>query len=106
VSAAILSENLLLHPTPHSGGPGSRPGLVKWDLWGTKWRRGRLSPSTSVSPANLHSTKLSMLTITLGRYNGPEVANVPSGHSFDSIPPPAMRMKKIKQYFLLPLGTC
>jgi hypothetical protein len=27
-------------------------GLVKWDLWWTKWRRGSFSPSTSVSPAN------------------------------------------------------
>jgi hypothetical protein len=32
------------------------PDLVKWDLWCTKWRWGKLSPGTSVSPANLHST--------------------------------------------------
>jgi hypothetical protein len=32
------------------GGPGSISGLVKWDLW--RW--GRFSPSTSVSPANIH----------------------------------------------------
>jgi hypothetical protein len=31
-------------------------GLVMWDLWWTKWRWDRFSPSTSVSPANLHST--------------------------------------------------
>jgi hypothetical protein len=36
----------------HRGGPGSIPGLVKWDLWWTKWRRGRFSPSTSVSPCH------------------------------------------------------
>jgi hypothetical protein len=54
----------------HRGGPGSSPGLVKWELW-TKWRWGRFSPSTSVSPANLHHTKFSILTITRGRYNGP-----------------------------------
>jgi hypothetical protein len=27
-----------------------------WDLWWTKWHWGRFSPSTSVSPANSHST--------------------------------------------------
>jgi hypothetical protein len=27
-----------------------------WDLWWTKWRWGKFSPSISVSPANLHST--------------------------------------------------
>jgi hypothetical protein len=43
----------------HRGGPGSIPGLVKWDLW---W--GRFSPSTSVSPANLHSTNCSTITLT------------------------------------------
>jgi hypothetical protein len=35
-----------------------------WDLWWTKWRWGRFSPSTSVSPANLHSTNFSTITIT------------------------------------------
>jgi hypothetical protein len=28
---------------------GFAPGSGKWDLWWTKWRRGRFSPSTSVS---------------------------------------------------------
>jgi hypothetical protein len=46
------------------------PSLVKWDLWWTKWRRGRFSPSTSVSPA-IHSTNFSIFTITRGRYNRP-----------------------------------
>jgi hypothetical protein len=53
----------------HSGGPGSSPGLIKWDLWWTKCRWGRFSPSTSVSPADLHSTKFSILIITRSRYN-------------------------------------
>jgi hypothetical protein len=44
--------------------PGSIPGLVKWDLWWTKWRWGRFSSSTSVSPANLHSTYCSTITLT------------------------------------------
>jgi hypothetical protein len=43
----------------HRGGPG----LVMWDLWWTKWRWGRFSPSTSVSPANLHSINCSTITL-------------------------------------------
>jgi hypothetical protein len=31
-----------------------------WDLWWTKWPWGRFSPSTSVSPANSHSTECSI----------------------------------------------
>jgi hypothetical protein len=37
---------------------------VMWDLWWTKWRWGRISPSTSVSPANLHFTNFSTIAIT------------------------------------------
>jgi hypothetical protein len=55
----------------HRGGPRSNPGLVKWDLWWTKWRWGRFSQSTSVSPANLHSTIFSIIIFTRGRYNRP-----------------------------------
>jgi hypothetical protein len=33
------------------------------DLWWTKWRWSRFSPSTSVSPANYHSTNYSTITI-------------------------------------------
>jgi hypothetical protein len=37
-----------------------------WDLWWTKWRWGRFfPPNTSVSPANLHSTNFSTITITM-----------------------------------------
>jgi hypothetical protein len=39
------------------------PGLVMWDLWWTKSRWRRFSPSTSVSPANIHSTNCSTITI-------------------------------------------
>jgi hypothetical protein len=48
-------------------------------LWWTKWHWGRFSPSTSVSPANLHSTNFSTITLIyhLGLYNRPEVAAVP-----------------------------
>jgi hypothetical protein len=34
-----------------------------WDLWWTKWCWGRFSPSTSAFPANLHSTKFSIIII-------------------------------------------
>jgi hypothetical protein len=37
-----------------------------WICGGTKWRWGRFSPRTSVSPANLYSTKFFTLTITAG----------------------------------------
>jgi hypothetical protein len=44
------------------------------------------SPRTSVSPANLHSIKFSNLTITRGRYNRLEVADVPSGPTMNFTP--------------------
>jgi hypothetical protein len=46
---------------------------------GQKWRWGRFSPRTSVSPANLHSTCFSTIifTITRGWDNRPGVAAVP-----------------------------
>jgi hypothetical protein len=55
---------------PAAAARARAPGLVKWNLWWTKWR-GRFSPSTSVSPAKLHSTKFSIIIITRGRYNRP-----------------------------------
>jgi hypothetical protein len=60
-----VSSNFLLRPchcsggyspTSHRGDPGSSTNQVMWDLWSTKWHWGRFSPSTSVSPANSHST--------------------------------------------------
>jgi hypothetical protein len=39
------------------------------------------SPSTSVSPANLHSTNCSTISIIWGWYNRPVVAAVPNGLS-------------------------
>jgi hypothetical protein len=50
--------------------PGFNPGSGQVGFVVAKWRRGRLSPSTSVSPA-IHSTNFSILTITRGRYNRP-----------------------------------
>jgi hypothetical protein len=66
--------------------PGFESGSGKWNLWWTKWRWGRFPPSASVSPANINSTKFSIITITRGRYNRPVVADVPSGHNMDSTP--------------------
>jgi hypothetical protein len=53
--------------------------------------RGRFSPSTSVSPANLHSTNCSTITLIyhLGLYNRPEVAIVPG----DVSPTPPKKTK-------------
>jgi hypothetical protein len=42
-------------------------GLVKWDLWRTKWRWSWFSPNTSVSRDNLNSTKFFIIIITRGR---------------------------------------
>jgi hypothetical protein len=44
--------------------PVSIPGQVMWDLWCTKWQRGRFSPNTSVFPGNSHSSdSLTLSTI-------------------------------------------
>jgi hypothetical protein len=48
---------------PTAAARSSRPGLVMWDLWWTKWRWGRFSPSTSLSLANLHSTNCSTIIL-------------------------------------------
>jgi hypothetical protein len=52
----------------------SRPGLVMWELWWTKWRWSRFSPSTSVSPANFNSTNCSKNHphLSSGLYNRPK----------------------------------
>jgi hypothetical protein len=76
--------------------PEFAPRSGKWDLWWAKWRLGRFSPSTSVSPAKtVHSTNFSIHTITRVRYNRPGVAAVPSGPSMDSTPHYSNNKKKI-----------
>jgi hypothetical protein len=62
-----------------------------WDLWWTKWRWGRFSPSTSVSPANLHSTNFSTITLT---YHPGLVQYASSGRSTQS--PTAQIKKKLQ----------
>jgi hypothetical protein len=61
-------------------------------LWRTKWRWGRFSPSTSVSPANFHSTNCSTITLIyhLGIVQQAKVATVPR----ELVPP--HKIKKIK----------
>jgi hypothetical protein len=61
-----------------------------WDLWWTKWRWGRFSPSTSIYLANLHSTYFSTITIT---YHPGLVQQASSGRSAQS--PTALIKKKI-----------
>jgi hypothetical protein len=56
-------------PASHRDGPNSSPGQVTWDLWWTKWHLGRFSPSTSVSPANSHSTDCSTFIIIIIVYH-------------------------------------
>jgi hypothetical protein len=47
---------------------GSKPDLGMWDLWWDKVALGRLSPSTSVSPAIVaHSTNYSTITLNIVR---------------------------------------
>jgi hypothetical protein len=60
-----------------------------WDLWWTKGRWGRFSPSISVFPANLHSTTVSTITIT---YHPGLVQWVSSGRSTQS-PIPQIKKK-------------
>jgi hypothetical protein len=40
-----------------------RARVKSWDLWWTEWRWGRFSPTTSISPANSHSTDCSIVII-------------------------------------------
>jgi hypothetical protein len=66
-----------------------------WDLWWTKWCWDRFSPSTSVSPANLHSTNFSTITIT---YPG-LVQQASSGRSTKSPNPLIIIIIIIKKQF-------
>jgi hypothetical protein len=61
-------------------------------MWWTKWRRGRFSPSTSVSPA-IHSTKFSILTITRGKYNRPVSGRRAEWTQF-GLHPPLCKLKR------------
>jgi hypothetical protein len=51
--------------------PGFSSGQSMWGVWWTKWHWGRFSPSTSISPANHHSTNFSIIIITRDWHNRP-----------------------------------
>jgi hypothetical protein len=63
----------------------------------TKWRWGRFSPSTSVSPAKLYSTKFSIIIITRGRYNMPFSGRHDEWTQF-GLHPPLCELKKNKNF--------
>jgi hypothetical protein len=87
----------------HCGRAIAQAGLVKWDLWWTKWRWGRFSPSTSVSPSNLHSTKFSIIIITRGWYNRPFSGRRAEWTQF-GLHPPLCELKNIGMHCLRSLG--
>jgi hypothetical protein len=59
------SFHQFLHNQYHLSSPGSNQGLVMWDFVMDKsGTEAGFLPSTSVSPANLHSTNFSTITIT------------------------------------------
>jgi hypothetical protein len=64
-------------------------------LWWTKRHWGRFSLSTSVSPANHHSTNFSIIIITQGWHNRPIGGRTARWTQSDSTPPPLYQLKKI-----------
>jgi hypothetical protein len=69
-----------------SGFPSRRswfaPGSAQVKFEVDKVALGQVFSEDFVSPANLYSTKFSILTITRSQYNNPEVADVPSETQF------------------------
>jgi hypothetical protein len=63
-----------------------------WDLWWTKRHLGRFSPSTSVSPANSHSTDCSILIIS--RPGLVQLAKQWLMYQMDSVSPRPKKLKK------------
>jgi hypothetical protein len=85
-----------------AGFPPRRPGFssvqVLWDLWWTKWHWGRFFfPSTSISPANHHSTKFPILIITRGKFNRRIGGRRAEWTQMDSTPPPPLFKLKRKR---------
>jgi hypothetical protein len=76
---------------------GLASGQSMWGLWWTKRHWGRISPSTSVSPSNHHSTNLSIIIISRGWHNRPIGGSSPSEPNWT--PPPTISIKhKLKFY--------
>jgi hypothetical protein len=65
-----------------------------WGLWWTKSHWGRFSPSTSVSPANHHSTDFPIIIITRSWHNRPNSDRSAEWTQMDSTLPPLYQFKK------------
>jgi hypothetical protein len=57
-----------------------------WGLWWTKRHWGRFSPTTSISPANHHSTNFSIIVINKGWHNKPIGSRSVGWTQLDSTP--------------------
>jgi hypothetical protein len=82
-----------------AGFPSRRPWVRArfWSSWicgGQSGAGSRFSPSTLVSPANLHSTKFSIIIITRGRYKRPFSGRRAEWTQFGLHPPPPCELKK------------
>jgi hypothetical protein len=84
--------------------PFSRPGSM-WGLWWTKLHWGRLSPNTSVSRANHHSTNFSIIIINRGWHNRSIGDSSAERTQLDSTPP-TIPIKKIIPTALLRVLCC
>jgi hypothetical protein len=79
------------------GGPSSLPGSM-WGLWWTKRHWDRFSPSTSVSPANHHSTNFFIIIITRGWHNRPISGRSAEWSQLDSTLPTIPIKKLLRGY--------
>jgi hypothetical protein len=66
--------------------PGFMSRQSMWVVWWTKQHWGRFSLSTSVSPANHHSTNFSIIIITWGWHYGPIGGHSAEWTQLDSTP--------------------
>jgi hypothetical protein len=66
--------------------PTAAARVSTWGLWWTKWHWGRFSQSTSVSPANHHSTNFSIIIIPQGRSIRPTGGHCAKWSQLDSTP--------------------
>jgi hypothetical protein len=77
-----------------------RPSKVMWYLYWTNWHWDRFPPSTSVYPANHHSTtKFSILIFTRGTYNRAIGGRSAEWSQLDSNLDYSKLNKKLNKYF-------
>jgi hypothetical protein len=88
-------------------GPGFKPGSGHVGFCdGQKWRWGRFSPRTSVSPANLHSIYFSTIIFTIIQawHNRPGVAAVPiASQTRIKKKKLILSSKNVTNHFILPI---